>query len=270
MYVSCLYLITLVCLLVEATMELRTDMKSFQASMVKIMDNIDSKLSGLESSEIRSSSDLFGSSSPESESSPLLSGCSTPGYVDTPSRTPSGKSHTPTIRGNLLKKEVLSDKQTDNKTVLLSPEAIIARYPRLLTLSKIGTLSVKLAKESYFGIELMSTCTVYGCRGKPALPKEILMKMKSFLLQYFNCTKCPEDFEVHWRYCVDAINHACNSMRKNCCIDLTELQHDGKAQHDRKPLQLLQSTSRRPLEEMLKSDAYLDDFGSPPDYELEL
>ena len=69
-------------------------------------------------------------------------------------------------------------------------------------------MSAKLAREFYFGKDLMAKSTVYGCRDRPPLPKQ---QVEVFLMNTF---KGP-DFESHWRYCIEAINHSCAAIRKS-------------------------------------------------------
>jgi hypothetical protein len=75
---------------------------------------------------------------------------------------------------------------------------------------------VKLAREVYFGEEMMKASTVYGSTGKLALPKNKVDELKKYLISLF-----PEfrhnglAFEDKWKKCTDAINHACVALRKN-------------------------------------------------------
>ena len=50
------------------------------------------------------------------------------------------------------------------KQKLLSPAVVIAKYAELLVANKAPTLAMKLAREAYFGEEVMAQCTVMGCR----------------------------------------------------------------------------------------------------------
>ena len=104
---------------------------------------------------------------------------------------------------------------TSNFQELLSPEEVVAKYKRMMPLSKIGRLAVKLARESFFGEELMKSSTVFGCQDKPALPKEKLGELKLFLIeQNPQFRRAPEEFEPFWKTCVDSINHACANLHK--------------------------------------------------------
>ena len=66
--------------------------------------------------------------------------------------------------------------------MLLSPDQVIDKYPKLLSLSSIGRLSVRLAYESYFGKQIvlyLDTMTNY-------LSQEILyLNWKEI---YYRCT----------------------------------------------------------------------------------
>ena len=59
-------------------------------------------------------------------------------------------------------------------TQLLPPDTVLSKYPSMTTISKLGRLAVKLARESFFGPEIMEKCTVFGCTDKPPLPRDKL------------------------------------------------------------------------------------------------
>ena len=63
---------------------------------------------------------------------------------------------------------------------LSSPEEIVNKHSKLLKVSKIPTLAVKLAKGSFFGNNIMVSCTVRGLGSYHALPQGQLKKLKSF------------------------------------------------------------------------------------------
>jgi len=100
-----------------------------------------------------------------------------------------------------------------NSAILLPPYVVVQKYPKLQNMSKMPTLAVKLAKESFFGNKKMMECTVQGCREFSALPKEKVAELKKFLEHLFadKCTK-PE-FEGVWKYCLNSIGQACKSLR---------------------------------------------------------
>ena len=53
---------------------------------------------------------------------------------------------------------------------LLPADVVIGKYPKLCKSSKIPTLVVKLALESFFGHSVLVRCTPKGCRDLPGLP----------------------------------------------------------------------------------------------------
>ena len=126
-----------------------------------------------------------------------------------------------TTQSNILKS--CSEPQTSNMSTpsrpsvedtLLSPDQVIDKYPKLLSLSSIGRLSVRLAYESYFGKQLMAKSTVIGYNDKPPLPRDLVLELKRKLLSLhpqFRST--PIEFEPYWSKCVGAINHCCAGLR---------------------------------------------------------
>lgn len=78
----------------------------------------------------------------------------------------------------------------------------------------MGLLVVKLAKEAFFGEDIMVRCTVNGKRQLPGLPLTELNSLKHTLFQQF-----PEfwgndaKFEDVWAVGVDALNQACKHLR---------------------------------------------------------
>ena len=82
-------------------------------------------------------------------------------------------------------------------------------------MSKILTLAVRLAKESYFVCKVMASCTVRGVGDQPALPKTELDKLKSFLqkLTVPRFVSSRIEFENLWKSCVESINQSCKAIR---------------------------------------------------------
>ena len=103
----------------------------------------------------------------------------------------------------------------ESKPMLLPASEVITKYPHLRGDCKMGELAAKLARESFFGKELMRQSTVMGFKDYPALPADGIQALKQTIL-----TVCPEyqhnpcAFESLWRRCIDAINHACSKLRK--------------------------------------------------------
>ena len=105
---------------------------------------------------------------------------------------------------------------TINDAELIDPHQVIAKYPKLLSVTKVPTLAVKLAKESFFGKEIMACCTVRGTGQYHALPETKLKQLKEFLLKLCVPRNIPTtlEFEVVWKGCTEAIGQACKSQRK--------------------------------------------------------
>ncbi len=93
-----------------------------------------------------------------------------------------------------------------SKHDLKTPQEVIRKYHKLRGECKAGKLSLKLAKEAYFGESLLAKCTVYGCRELPGLPLVDLNELKNTMfLQFGKYWKAVEDFEAIWNACVDSI-----------------------------------------------------------------
>ena len=79
---------------------------------------------------------------------------------------------------------------------------------------KMSTLAQLLAKESFFGEDMMVQCTTYGYGEKPGLPKKELDELKETVRalypKYWNS---PHDFELAWNKCIESMSQACNRLR---------------------------------------------------------
>ena len=100
------------------------------------------------------------------------------------------------------------------KQKLRSPEDVLQKYSNLRGRAKVGLLTVKLAKEAFFGENVMVMCTVNGKRQLPGLPLAELNSLKQTVFQQFpefwnNCA----EFEDVWGVCVDALNQSCKHTR---------------------------------------------------------
>ena len=103
-----------------------------------------------------------------------------------------------------------------NKTKLVTPNSIIQSNPSLMCPSKVPTLALKLAKESFFGDEVMARCTVAGSRDLPALPTNELHHLKHILLNLFpQYWRSPHEFEPVWNSCTNSIGQCCKRLRRN-------------------------------------------------------
>ena len=68
-----------------------------------------------------------------------------------------------------------------NQQTLVSPEDVIQRYHSLKGVAKASTLAVRLAREAYFGDDVLGKCTVAGFRDDHALPVAELNRLKEKL-----------------------------------------------------------------------------------------
>ena len=85
------------------------------------------------------------------------------------------------------------------------------KHPKLRCCSKAGTLAVKLAKDAFFGEDVMAQCMVDGEHELPGLPAKELQQLKNALfMQFPDYRKVPQEFEPLWK---DATqwrrNHGC-------------------------------------------------------------
>ena len=64
---------------------------------------------------------------------------------------------------------------------MLKPDEVLAMHPKLVKLSCIPRLSVKLAKDAFFEAEVTAECTVRGLGNVHALPIVELKEPKQFL-----------------------------------------------------------------------------------------
>ena len=88
--------------------------------------------------------------------------------------SPLGLVTAPTLPLPLKRKAVVLESAAINKSTLQPVESVMEKYRKLKTVGSAGTLAVKLAKESFFGEEVLARCTVYGAREQPGLPIEEL------------------------------------------------------------------------------------------------
>ena len=79
---------------------------------------------------------------------------------------------------------------------------------------KMTTLAVLLAREAFFGEEVMGLCTAKGHADKPGLPHAELVELKEALKGAFpHYWNAPHAFKSHWVKCMDAISQACERER---------------------------------------------------------
>lgn len=100
------------------------------------------------------------------------------------------------------------------KDKLVPASHIFQKYPKLLCESRIGTLAVKLAKDAYFGKDVMVQCTVAGERDLPGLPLDELHQLKQALyMQFHQFWQSPQEFEPLWKTATGAIGQSCKRLR---------------------------------------------------------
>ena len=102
-----------------------------------------------------------------------------------------------------------------NHAALLSPKVVVEKYPKLLVCSKLPTLAVKLAKEAYFGPEVMNYCTFHGVGSHHALPPAEVKKMKEFLfkISFPDVVTSRVEFEDTWTRCIESVGQKCKKLR---------------------------------------------------------
>ena len=90
---------------------------------------------------------------------------------------------------------------------LKSAADVIGANSKLLqSVAKAGRLAVKLARDSYFGEDVMRVNTVSG------LPKDKLKEIKARLYEVYRFDNLVE-FEPLWQKCLIAIGKACQGLR---------------------------------------------------------
>ena len=91
-----------------------------------------------------------------------------------------------------------------NKGVLLPVDVVLKKYPKLKGASRAGELAVKLAMEAFSGEQVLTKCTVKGCRNLPALPPSELQQLKQVVFsQVPQFWSNPADFDHDvWASCI--------------------------------------------------------------------
>ena len=103
---------------------------------------------------------------------------------------------------------------TINKHKLIPASEVILNYPKLRSPSRVGTLATKLARESFFGEEVLAKCTVAGDRDLPALPAAELHQLKQTLLMQFpDYWRSPHEFEPLWKTSTESVGQLCKRLR---------------------------------------------------------
>ena len=103
-----------------------------------------------------------------------------------------------------------------DKSKLRPAEEVLAKYNKLCKVSQAGVLSCKLAREAFFGEDVLRQCTPLGKRDLPPLPIEELAALKETLVEVFPLYhKNRVEFEEIWSDCITALQQLCKRLRLN-------------------------------------------------------
>ena len=109
-----------------------------------------------------------------------------------------------------------------NKANLLPVETVVEKYKSPKTVGTAGTLAVKIARESYFGQEVLAHCTVYGHREQPGLSRAELFQLKQTMFNLFpQYWGTPAQFETVWNTCITNINQCNKDSARSCPLVTT-------------------------------------------------
>ena len=102
-----------------------------------------------------------------------------------------------------------------NKSLLSSVDDVLRKNENIVGREgKMGTLTVLLARECFFGDDVMVQCTTHGYGGKPGLPIAELMELKAVIRRsYPKYNITANDFEIAWTKCAEAVSQGCNRLR---------------------------------------------------------
>ena len=79
----------------------------------------------------------------------------------------------------------------------------------------MGTMAVALARDAFFGEDIMRQCTAKGHREKPGLPLAELMELKEEINRlYPRFIRSQTEFEAKWVKICEALSQACKRMRR--------------------------------------------------------
>ena len=88
-------------------------------------------------------------------------------------------------------------------------DVVIKKYIKLVGKeSSAGEFACKLAREAYFGIDVMGKCTCNGSGDKPGLPKAELLELKETVRQTFPKYMGTHEFEIVWSKCQTSLKAA--------------------------------------------------------------
>ena len=103
-----------------------------------------------------------------------------------------------------------------DKCVLIPVDAVLVKYPALVRKEgKAGELACKLAREAFFGEEVMVRCTAAGYGDRPGLPQAELLELKEVIRKHSpQYWASPHEFEILWSKCLEAISQCCKRLKK--------------------------------------------------------
>ena len=80
--------------------------------------------------------------------------------------------------------------------------------------SKMTTFALNLARDAFFGEDVMIQCTTHGYGETPGLPLAELLQLKEEVRQHYpKYWTSPQEFELKWKTCTEAISQGCKRMR---------------------------------------------------------
>ena len=98
------------------------------------------------------------------------------------------------------------------KDKLSLPSAVLTKYNKLKC--RAPTLAMHLAREAFFGEDVMERCTPNGNRDLPGLPRDELYQLKIEMFRLFpKYWAAPQGFEALWATCMTSIEQCCKRIR---------------------------------------------------------
>ena len=82
---------------------------------------------------------------------------------------------------------------------------------------KMGGLAVALAKEAFFGVEVMSKCTLKGMEANPVYQSKSYCSSRMNFVNTFQITGITMyivAYEERWNKCLESISAACKRIRQ--------------------------------------------------------
>ncbi len=95
---------------------------------------------------------------------------------------------------------------------LKTADEVFAKYSKYVTKDLIGRVATKLARSTYFGVEVLAGSTVSGSGALRPLDPGQLQAMRQAIRNKFP-DESPTEFESIWAKCVDSVSRVCNYVR---------------------------------------------------------